>query len=228
MTPVQQLSDYSTTGSPSITLTITNPGDLIVVALGAIRSFAGGAFSLTSITNNGTALPVSQVIVPFVGTNNAETVYQGIGVYAIPAATGSNLIAAQLSASVNTYLFAAEFPLVGNWVADGSQRLIKLGNGTSVVSNSFTPSAPNDLLIGVGLGQGGGLTFSNWTNGFTQIATANSGPSVAWSFLSDTGETAITSGVTQSSSVYWAAAIAGLIQANLPYMPYALQSTLAQ
>jgi hypothetical protein len=83
------------------------------------------------------------------------------------------------------------------------------GTGTPVTSNSLTPSANNEFLLGAVVTSSGSITFSTWTNSFTQDKTFGTGPSAADAyFVQTSGPTSINVGTTLSASETWFAVLA--------------------
>jgi hypothetical protein len=83
------------------------------------------------------------------------------------------------------------------------------GTGTAVTSNSLTPSGNDEFLLGSVLTTAGSVTFSAWTNSFTQDKTFTSAPSAADAYLVQTsGPTSVNVGTTLSASETWLTVLA--------------------
>jgi hypothetical protein len=89
------------------------------------------------------------------------------------------------------------------------------GTSTSPVSNSLTPTANDEFLLAGVKTTAGAITFSSWTNSFTQDRQLVTGPSLADAyFVQTTGPTSINAGVTISSSESWFAELAAYTVAS--------------
>jgi hypothetical protein len=83
------------------------------------------------------------------------------------------------------------------------------GSSVSPVTNSLSPASNNEFFLTLIKTGSGAVTFSAWTNSFTQDRQSVGGPSMADAYLvQTTGPTSISSGVTISPTEAWVSMLA--------------------
>ncbi len=83
------------------------------------------------------------------------------------------------------------------------------GSSVNPLTNSLTPSQNNEFFLATVKTISGAITFSSWTNSFTQDRQSVSGPSLADAYLVQTsGPTSVNAQVTISTSEPWFAMLA--------------------
>ena len=93
------------------------------------------------------------------------------------------------------------------------------GDSTTATSGSLTPSVAEDYLHAIFLANVASVTFSAYTNGFTQGQAVSTVPSSATAYLVDSSSgTAIDASATLSASNYWAALLVPYLFGVVPFI----------
>lgn len=177
-------------------ITISTGGDTLLILL--TGTGASGA-TLTGISDSQSQtitndVPYSQMH----DVTNSE--YYPIGAWEIASAnSGAHTISLTGTISTPQFVLCEASGISGLDVAQASTT--SYGNSSSALSGSLTPSQTGDLLISW-FKVLGAVTFSSYTNGFTQ--QASTGSTLAAASLIDSGSASISSGVTLSASNKWA------------------------
>jgi len=183
----------------SITYTPVDPGsDLIITVIG---------YNANSVSS------VSDSQGQTVETDFAFTAIYGfpgslyVGVYRIHSAlAGAHTLTVHTPGGWNdAYIFVDEVTNILGVDTGAGTIAGTSGDSATATTSSMTPTASDDYLHAIFEDNAASITFSAYTNGFTQGQAATSGMSAATAYLVDsTSGTAIDTGATLSASGYWA------------------------
>lgn len=190
------------TSSPAATTSITptTAGDSLIVGV-----FASGSGSFTGATNS-----ASSTVIQDVATAHFELLRVA------SCASGAQTFSISFTGFTELYSVVIEVTPSVNFDQATTE-----ASGASIhpLTNNLTPANNNEFLVALVKTVSGGITFSSWTNSFTQDRQSVAGPSLADAyFVQTTGPTSINAQVTISTSESWFAELGAYGTAPPPFV----------
>lgn len=214
-------------GAYTTTATCNGPGTFTPAAgndlVAVVETFTAGA-TFSSVSSSIGATITTDLPFFVDSTNNI-----GYGVFRVHNATNvAQGITVTFTAGVGCFETYLQLSSVGSF---DQVTAVASGVSSSFLTNSLTPAQNGALLIAVGgITTGSGITFSSWTNSFTDTGhDRSSGPQAYSATLPQTTKASVNAGATLSSGTHgWSGILLDYIPSTGPTAAQAASFFLSQ